>query len=127
MAGFLVCFPPLTPLSSIVLYCTVHVHGKLNLFSFASAEVKQLKSLVRNIVDPSRDLGHVDRALGKEHKSAGAETTPVAAATTTAAAAAKTVATDVNTQAGMGASGKREGEDENEKGEGDKKTCEDCK
>ncbi|PGH19209.1 hypothetical protein AJ80_04180 [Polytolypa hystricis UAMH7299] len=26
-------------------------------------EVKQLKSLVRNIIDPSRDLGHVDRAL----------------------------------------------------------------
>lgn len=26
-------------------------------------EVKMLKSLVRNIVDPARDLGHVDRAL----------------------------------------------------------------
>lgn len=29
-------------------------------------ETKQLKSLVRNIVDPSRDLGHVDRALAKK-------------------------------------------------------------
>ncbi|OJJ86609.1 SelT/SelW/SelH family protein [Aspergillus glaucus CBS 516.65] len=27
------------------------------------AEVKQLKALVRNIVDPSRSLGHTDRAL----------------------------------------------------------------
>ena len=26
-------------------------------------EVKHLKSLVRNIIDPSRDLGHTDRAL----------------------------------------------------------------
>ncbi|EHA26397.1 hypothetical protein ASPNIDRAFT_127851, partial [Aspergillus niger ATCC 1015] len=26
-------------------------------------EVKVLKSLVRNVVDPSRDLGHTDRAL----------------------------------------------------------------
>ncbi|KAK2744111.1 hypothetical protein FQN55_006979 [Onygenales sp. PD_40] len=29
-------------------------------------ETKQLKSLVRNVVDPSRDLGHVDRALAKK-------------------------------------------------------------
>lgn len=29
----------------------------------ARAEVKHLKSLVRNIIDPSRDLGHTDRAL----------------------------------------------------------------
>ena len=28
-----------------------------------SVEVKHLKSLVRNIIDPSRDLGHTDRAL----------------------------------------------------------------
>ncbi|CRG90391.1 hypothetical protein PISL3812_07435 [Talaromyces islandicus] len=34
-------------------------------------EVKQLKSLVRNIIDPSRDLGHVDRAL-KASKTADA-------------------------------------------------------
>jgi selT/selW/selH-like putative selenoprotein len=29
-------------------------------------EMKQLKALVRDIVDPSRDLGHVDRALAKQ-------------------------------------------------------------
>lgn len=81
---------------------------------------------MRNIVDPSRDLGHVDRALGKENK--GAESTPVAATVTAAATtgatttSAKTVATDENTPAGMGASGKRE----DEKGEGEQKTCEDC-
>ncbi|KAL2371707.1 hypothetical protein RJ035_004858 [Blastomyces gilchristii] len=39
-------------------------------------ETKQLKSLVRNIIDPSRDLGHVDRALAKNHgKAGGADTT----------------------------------------------------
>lgn len=92
-------------------------------------EIKQLKSLVRNIVDPSRDLGHVDRALGKGHT--GAESTPAAAIikVTTApndTTSAKTVATDVNTPAGMGASGSREegkeGKDEGEQ----QKTCEDC-
>jgi hypothetical protein len=34
-------------------------------------ETKQLKSLVRNIIDPSRDLGHVDRALAKGSSSSG--------------------------------------------------------
>lgn len=37
-------------------------------------EVKVLKSLVRNVIDPNRDLGHTDRALkkqeGAEKKSA---------------------------------------------------------
>ena len=28
-------------------------------------ETKQLKALVRNIVDPSRNLGHIDRALAQ--------------------------------------------------------------
>ncbi|KAM5441904.1 hypothetical protein MferCBS31731_003166 [Microsporum ferrugineum] len=28
-------------------------------------EAKQLKALVRDIIDPSRDLGHIDRALAK--------------------------------------------------------------
>lgn len=36
-------------------------------------EVKALKALVRNIVDPARDLGHVDRAL-KKSESSGAAT-----------------------------------------------------
>ncbi|KAL1954970.1 hypothetical protein VTO42DRAFT_377 [Malbranchea cinnamomea] len=34
-------------------------------------ETKQLKSLVRNIIDPSRDLGHVDRALAKSGSQQG--------------------------------------------------------
>jgi predicted Rdx family selenoprotein len=32
------------------------------------AEVKHLKSLVRNIADPTRSLGHVDRALNKANQ-----------------------------------------------------------
>ncbi|KAG5289515.1 selenoprotein domain-containing protein [Histoplasma ohiense] len=36
-------------------------------------ETKQLKSLVRNIVDPSRDLGHVDRALARKKGGGKAE------------------------------------------------------
>ncbi|KLJ06449.1 hypothetical protein EMPG_10154 [Blastomyces silverae] len=49
-------------------------------------ETKQLKALVRNIIDPSRDLGHVDRALAKKqgkaagvHTGTGADTTEKAA------------------------------------------------
>ncbi|BCS08179.1 hypothetical protein ALUC_20549S [Aspergillus luchuensis] len=68
-------------------------------------EVKVLKSLVRNVVDPSRDLGHTDRALraanvpvqsqeGGEMKVVGKSeeqgpTAAAAAATTTAATATK--------------------------------------
>lgn len=32
-------------------------------------EVKHLKSLVRNIIDPSRDLGHIDRSLKKSQQA----------------------------------------------------------
>lgn len=32
------------------------------------AEVKALKSLVRNVIAPERDLGHTDRALKKEQE-----------------------------------------------------------
>ena len=35
---------------------------------FAHSEVKALKSLVRNIIAPNRDLGHTDRALKKEEE-----------------------------------------------------------
>ncbi|RAL08185.1 SelT/SelW/SelH family protein [Aspergillus homomorphus CBS 101889] len=34
-------------------------------------EVKVLKSLVRNVVDPGRDLGHTDRALKKKKEQEG--------------------------------------------------------
>ncbi|BCS29476.1 SelT/SelW/SelH family protein [Aspergillus puulaauensis] len=40
-------------------------------------EVKELKSRVRNVIDPTRNLGHTDRALKK-----GAETAEAATATT---------------------------------------------
>ncbi|GLB03749.1 hypothetical protein AtubIFM57258_008993 [Aspergillus tubingensis] len=68
-------------------------------------EVKVLKSLVRNVVDPSRDLGHTDRALraanvpvqsqeGGEMKVVGKSeeqgSTAAAAATTTATATTAT-------------------------------------
>lgn len=33
---------------------------------FLYSEVKALKSLVRNVIAPNRDLGHTDRALKKE-------------------------------------------------------------
>lgn len=33
---------------------------------FCSAEVKALKSLVRNVIAPERDLGHTDRALKQQ-------------------------------------------------------------
>jgi len=76
--------------------------------------VKQLKSLVRNVVDPGRDLGHIDRALGRENRAA--ETAPAAAVSVSepgttggaragAARPSETVAVDVNTAPGMGTSG----------------------
>lgn len=34
--------------------------------SFLPSEVKALKSLVRNVIAPDRDLGHTDRALKKQ-------------------------------------------------------------
>ncbi|KAJ0421843.1 Rdx family-domain-containing protein [Aspergillus carlsbadensis] len=46
-------------------------------------EVKLLKSLVRNVIDPSRDLGHTDRAL-KKGSTASAPSTPAPKATATA-------------------------------------------
>lgn len=41
------------------------------------SEVKALKSLVRNVIAPNRDLGHTDRALKKqaEEKKAGQQET----------------------------------------------------
>lgn len=39
------------------------------------AEVKALKSLVRNVIAPERDLGHTDRALKKAEVKKKEETT----------------------------------------------------
>ncbi|PGH06881.1 hypothetical protein GX51_02126 [Blastomyces parvus] len=66
-------------------------------------ETKQLKSLVRNIVDPARDLGHVDRALAKQQAKAagedadtGADITANEATQTQAQKGSSTTATNVN-------------------------------
>ncbi|KAL4881347.1 Rdx family-domain-containing protein [Aspergillus karnatakaensis] len=53
-------------------------------------EVKALKSLVRNVIDPGRDLGHTDRALKmKKQQQEGKE----GSGATTGAGAAATVST----------------------------------
>lgn len=44
----------------VILFNTWSNHFLLHL------EVKALKSLVRNVIAPNRDLGHTDRALKKE-------------------------------------------------------------
>lgn len=49
MAGFLVCF-----FTSSYTYVCIKLRP---------IETKTLKAAVRNIIDPSRDLGHTDRAL----------------------------------------------------------------
>lgn len=74
-------------------------------------EVKQLKALVRNIVDPTRNLGHVDRALNKANKDkdvpkterkeatkpeSSAEQQQVVVDATTTAAVAQTSEKEVN-------------------------------
>ncbi|KAL2007888.1 hypothetical protein VTN00DRAFT_7870 [Thermoascus crustaceus] len=117
-------------------------------------EVKQLKSLVRNIVDPGRDLGHVDRALGRENK-ASAEVAPAAAVNVSspentgggragAARPSETVAVDVDTTPGMGTSSsvtaasgaagqaQQQGQEQQQEGQrqgqeqGQGQVCEDC-
>ncbi|PLN78085.1 Rdx family-domain-containing protein [Aspergillus taichungensis] len=52
-------------------------------------EVKTLKSLVRNVIDPQRDLGHTDRALrSSTAATTGTTTAGDTADTTTASASA---------------------------------------
>ncbi|RDW72530.1 SelT/SelW/SelH family protein [Aspergillus mulundensis] len=51
-------------------------------------EVKELKSRVRNLIDPNRDLGHTDRALRK-----GAPSTSTSTSTSTATDASSTSST----------------------------------
>jgi hypothetical protein len=52
------------------LFITICPIISVKLFAeqFARTEVKALKSLVRNIIAPTRDLGHTDRALKKEEE-----------------------------------------------------------
>ena len=45
------------PASSVPFHISVQL-----ILCFALTEVKKLKQLVRNVVDPNRDLGHVDRS-----------------------------------------------------------------
>lgn len=58
MGGFLV--RPALPLSFTHIYISQVLYADKGM---CGEEVKHLKSLVRNIIDPSRSLGHTDRAL----------------------------------------------------------------
>jgi predicted Rdx family selenoprotein len=64
--------PFLLSIYSISLYglgsfsSTYCISGALKLTYIPVAEVKALKSLVRNVIAPERDLGHTDRALKKK-------------------------------------------------------------
>lgn len=44
-------------------------------------EVKELKSRVRNVIDPTRNLGHTDRALKKGVEAAEAATASTSTST----------------------------------------------
>ncbi|KAJ9212480.1 hypothetical protein DTO166G4_5972 [Paecilomyces variotii] len=102
-------------------------------------EVKNLKSLVRNVVDPSRDLGHVDRALGKEIKArdtavAPNVTGPVSSSTGPAptggivpSPASRTVAENTDTKPGMGAPAETIQRCGSAGNKNDREECEDCK
>ncbi|KAL4977236.1 Rdx family-domain-containing protein [Aspergillus desertorum] len=66
-------------------------------------EVKELKSRVRNVIDPGRDLGHTDRAL---KRGSTASSSATANATVTVAASTGTgtgIGADTSTGAGTGA------------------------
>lgn len=79
------CMFPFSFLCFALLFCFIYwgwifmhliymMHGRclvmlFNAWSnhfFLHSEVKALKSLVRNVIAPNRDLGHTDRALKKE-------------------------------------------------------------
>jgi Uncharacterized protein conserved in bacteria len=93
---------------------------------------------VRNVVDPSRDLGHVDRALGKEIKAADTAVAPTVAGPVSSGTgpapsggialspASRTVAEDVNTNPGMGASAETIQRCGSAGDKNDRKECEDC-
>lgn len=62
MGGFLVRFP--FPFPSLHIYAyRGYIYVYIKTHTDKLVEVKHLKSLVRNIIDPSRSLGHTDRAL----------------------------------------------------------------
>ncbi|KAL5000799.1 Rdx family-domain-containing protein [Aspergillus recurvatus] len=67
-------------------------------------EVKELKSRVRNVIDPGRDLGHTDRALKK------GSTISSTSATATASTGTGTGAKDDKSGSGSGAGSSREPE-----------------
>lgn len=81
MGGFLVWF---TFSSSSFFLSLIYVwkEGWIMLILNSWIEVKELKSRVRNVIDPTRNLGHTDRALKK-----GAETAEAAIATASTPAA----------------------------------------
>jgi predicted Rdx family selenoprotein len=47
-------------------YTYVLLNSKASVLTDFSLEVKALKSLVRNVIAPERDLGHTDRALKQQ-------------------------------------------------------------
>ncbi|TPX21464.1 hypothetical protein DIZ76_015421 [Coccidioides immitis] len=78
-------------------------------------ETKQLKSLVRNIIDPSRNLGHIDRALAKAQNQQDEENTEGRGSGSSSTARATAVA----------AATARSGPDPPEASP-EKEACEDC-
>lgn len=78
-------------------------------------EVKQLKSLVRNIIDPSRDLGHVDRALKASKTEVPAEAAP------------KGTGDTLQADQGKDEEGKDQGKVDETNQESQKDACQDCK
>lgn len=46
--------------------CLVMLFNAWSNHFFLHSEVKALKSLVRNVIAPNRDLGHTDRALKEQ-------------------------------------------------------------
>ena len=101
-------------------------HMFLPLIIFKLAEVKHLKQLVRNIIDPTRDLGHVDGH--RKHKKAepGDNKTPTKTQTAlTSSRGETTIPTDPDAGIAKGSpddEGGAKGDKEKRSGE----VCEDC-
>ena len=99
--------------------------AKNNILSYL-LETKTLKKLVRDIIDPSRNLGHVDRPKARDLVNL----TPSGSVTTTSVDSTLAPRSEIHGQLGSGANetqkNQREAEEADSRPRSSKKVCEEC-
>lgn len=100
-------------------------HVFLPLIIFKLAEVKHLKQLVRNIIDPTRDLGHVDGHRKDKKAEPTDNKTPTKTQTALASSRGETtIPTDPDAGIAKGSPDDEGAKRDKEKRSGE--VCEDC-